>query len=122
MNAPAASLLGDAGERLAAKHIKRNGGRVVARNWRCKMGEVDLVALDDGVLAFVEVKSKSTTDRGEPSEAVHYGKRRKLEVLARQYCCDKRVDDTPVRFDIVEIVWSKPPQINWIRGAWLEGE
>ncbi|NLH49023.1 MAG: YraN family protein [Myxococcales bacterium] len=109
-------------EELACRHIRRRGGRVAARNWRCPAGEVDLIVVDRQALAFVEVKSRAATEFGRPAEAVHRRKRRKLEQLALLYCRQQKIDPPEIRFDIFEVVWSEPPAVEWTRGAWLAGE
>lgn len=117
-----ATLLGDKGERLAARHIRREGARVVARNWKVKEGELDLVVLDGDTLAFVEVKSRQSDEHGVPGETVTSRKRRKIETLAKHFCRRRRLDPPYLRFDIVEVLWNEPPTVHWIRGAWLEGD
>jgi len=114
--------LGRTGEDLAAQYIERHGGRIVARNWRTKRGELDLIVLEKKSLAFVEVKSKSSTAAGEPSEAVDWSKRRKIEQLAQEFIQRRHLVPEEMRFDVVEIVWDDPPAIHWLRGAWWEGE
>ncbi len=114
--------LGDHGERAAARFIKRNGGRVVARNWRCKRGEVDLVVFEGDTLAFVEVKTRENADLVRPVEYVNRAKRRKLEVLAEEFCRRRRIEPEAVRFDVVEVIGREHPQINWMRAVWIVGE
>ena len=109
-------------EDLAARHIKRRGGRIIDRNWRCPQGELDLIALEKNTLVFVEVKSLESVEYGRPIEQVDYKKRRRIERLAQLYCGARRVEPDAVRFDVVEIVWSESPQVEWTRGAWLAGE
>lgn len=116
------AILGQKGERLAARHIKRNGGRVVERNWRSKVGELDLIVMDGNALAFVEVKGKSSTEHGRPGEQVNQKKRRKIETLATHFCRRRRIEPEEMRFDVVEVVWNDPPEIQWIKSAWLAGE
>jgi len=104
------------------RHIKRRGGRILDRNWRCNLGEVDLIVLEKKTLAFVEVKSLASDEFARPIERVDYRKRRRIERLAQAYCRTRRVEPEVVRFDIVEIVGTQEPQVTWTRGAWLAGE
>jgi len=113
---------GDHGERAAARDIRKNGGRVVARNWRCKRGEVDLVVIEGDTLAFVEVKTRASDDCARPVESVNRAKRRKLEALAEEFCRRRRIEPSAVRFDVVEVIGRERPQINWMRAVWLVGE
>ncbi|MDP8224863.1 MAG: YraN family protein [Candidatus Lernaella stagnicola] len=114
--------LGPKAERLAARHLKRHGMRIVTRNWSTKLGELDLVAVEGDELVFVEVKSKRDDEYGRPAEQVNFGKRRRIERLAMAFCGKKKLDPPVMRFDVVEVIWSDPPRIEWIRGAWLAGE
>ncbi len=115
-------LLGNEGERLAARQIRREGGRLVARNWKSREGELDLVVLDGDTLAFVEVKTRRDDEHGAPGEMVARAKRRTIETLAQRFCLRRRVDPPQLRFDVVEVLWTDPPQVRWIRDAWLAGE
>ncbi|WP_295011233.1 YraN family protein [uncultured Microbacterium sp.] len=74
--------LGRAGEDRAATHLRALGYRILDRNWRCDQGELDIVAQAPGVLAFVEVKTRSTLDYGHPFEAIDERKRARLWRLA----------------------------------------
>lgn len=77
--------LGDAGERLAAAWLEEHGYRVVARNWRCPYGELDLVAEREGELVFVEVKTRRGVRLGAPEEAITAAKRRHLVASVAAY-------------------------------------
>jgi putative endonuclease len=96
--------LGRLGERLAAEHLERLGYTIVARNHRTRFGELDLVATDGTVLAFVEVKTRR--GRGEPWDALHEAKRVQVRRMARAYLTE--ADDRPrvrlVRFDAIGVV------------------
>ncbi|HDH97384.1 MAG TPA: YraN family protein [Proteobacteria bacterium] len=87
---------GSAAETLAAKRLKRCGYRIVARNWRCRYGELDIAAIKDGHLVVVEVKSGV----GElPYENIHRRKQRRLRLLAQAFADSHGLLDMPVRFD-----------------------
>lgn len=86
--------LGARGESVVADHLVANGWQVVVRNWRCAVGEVDLVAVDpDGVAVVCEVKTRSGTGFGGPLEAITYAKASRLRRLAAEWA---RVQDHPV--------------------------
>ena len=93
------------GEELAANYLARQGWRLVARNWRCRAGELDLIASDpDGVLVFCEVKTRRGRGYGDPLEAITYAKVRKLRALAAEYL---RAQDRPpgrVRLDAIGVL------------------
>jgi putative endonuclease len=110
--------LGRRGERAAEKHLRRNGYRIVARNFRAAGAEIDLVAIDGDTLVFVEVKTRRSRVAGAPEEAVDERKqkrmRRAAEVFARRY----RADEFEMRFDIVAIDASgKRLEIELLRNA-----
>ena len=95
--------LGDAGERLAVSRLEGLGYRILDRNYRCPVGEIDCVAVKDRTLVFLEVKARRTADYGGPLEAVDRRKRRKMTRLARYYTLAKGLDDVPQRFDVVAV-------------------
>jgi putative endonuclease len=99
--------LGRRGESLAARELRRRGYVLLERRWRCRIGEIDIVARQGKVLVVVEVKSRSRSDYGPPIDAVDRDKRRKLEKLARAYLQAKRLQDLSVRFDLVGVTFSK---------------
>lgn len=74
--------LGRAGEERAADELRRRGFAILERNWRCRAGEIDIVAARGGVIAVVEVKTRTSTRFGHPLEAIHGGKLRRLWRLA----------------------------------------
>lgn len=97
--------LGQAGERLAQKHLRRKGLKILARNYRCPAGEADLVALDPAgpCLVFVEVKTRSRDDQVLPESAVDADKQRRLRNIARYYCSHHETNELSVRFDVVAV-------------------
>ena len=100
--------LGRRGEDAAARFLDRRGYEIVARNWTCAAGEADIVARDGETVVFVEVKTRSSCDKGMPSEAVDAAKRERYERIAALFLQGLDVVDVPVRFDIVSIVVIAP--------------
>ena len=95
--------LGAWGEKVAATHLEANGYRLVARNWRCQQGEIDLIAeAEDGLLAFVEVKTRKGQAMGMPEEALTPHKSRKLIELAQIYLGEHDLD-VDWRIDLVAV-------------------
>jgi putative endonuclease len=96
--------LGIAGEDAAAAWYLANGYEVVARNWTCRDGELDLVVRRQRVIVFCEVKTRSTNAFGSPAEAVNRVKRQRLRVLAAKWLDDYPVPAREIRFDVVSVV------------------
>jgi putative endonuclease len=112
--------LGQDGEELAARHLVGLGMTVLDRNWRCREGELDIVARDGDAVVFVEVKTRSGTAYGEPAEAVGRVKARRIHVLACRWLAEHRQDGAPeLRFDVVSVVRRRgfAPEILHLRGA-----
>lgn len=101
---------GGHGEGLAARHLRRQGYKILARNYRCPSGEADIIALapDDhdgaGAIAFVEVKTRSASQLADPESAVDRRKRRQIVGVARYYLSCRDIGDRPVRFDTVAVI------------------
>ncbi|MGQ0665723.1 MAG: YraN family protein [Nitrospiraceae bacterium] len=92
---------GQASEQLAERFLRAKGYRILARNLRTSLGELDLVAEDAGVLVFVEVKARATASFGGAVLAVDRRKQAKLVRLASQYLAQRHLADKPCRFDVV---------------------
>ena len=110
---------GHAAEMLALAHLQRHGLSLVARNFRARGGEIDLVMRDGGVLVFVEVRSRRTTSFMHPRDSIDAGKQQRLIRAAQRFLqCHPRCAALPCRFDAVLL--SGPmcdPEIRWIRQA-----
>ena len=110
--------LGRAGEARAASYLEDLGWEIVARNYRCRGGEVDLVAVDDGVLAFVEVKTRRGARFGSPLEAVDERKQRRMITAALSFLATRRGAGMVARFDVVGIRWDEDaPRLEHVRNA-----
>lgn len=91
-------------EQIAAAYLKRDGYELVEQNYRCRFGEIDLIARKDGYLIFVEVKYRSGGGQGGAFAAVDYRKQKIISRVALQYMCYRKLpDDIPCRFDVVAI-------------------
>ena len=99
----ARQALGKAGEELASRELERRGYAILARRYRCRSGEVDIVARDGPTLVFVEVKARGSSAYGSASEAVTSLKRRRIVQVALDYIARHRLDGCPCRFDVVSI-------------------
>ena len=94
---------GSAGELSAYRYLRQHGYKIVARNYRKRFGEVDLIGWDGDTLAFIEVKSRTSQVRGRPEEAVHRTKQKQICRVAREYRSRNHLYDINYRFDIVSI-------------------
>jgi putative endonuclease len=104
-----AGWLGSQGERLAARHLRKLGYRILARRYKTALGELDLVARDGDCIVFVEVKTRRSTAAGEPSAAVDRAKQARLTRLALAFLKKYGMLEQPARFDVVSIVWGDSP-------------
>ena len=94
--------LGKEGEDLAVRHLKKKGYRIIERNYKNPLGEIDIIAYESGSVVFIEVKTRSTDEFGMPVEAVHRKKQEKMKQVALMYL--KRFKtEMPARFDVVSV-------------------
>lgn len=94
---------GARGEDAAVAYLERIGMTVVARNWQCKFGEIDIVALDGEALVIVEVKTRRTESMGTAEDAVSPTKQKRLRRLAEAYAATAGIGSCEIRFDVVAI-------------------
>jgi putative endonuclease len=111
-------IRGDAAEALAVEFLEARGLRIVARNYRCKAGEVDIIAQSGATTVFVEVRSRRSRSFGGAAESITAAKRRKVLVAARHYLTSRRLD-CACRLDVV-LLTGEPPRIEWIQDAFGE--
>jgi putative endonuclease len=114
---------GDRGEALAAEELRRLGFRILARNYACRSGEVDLVADEGGCLCFVEVRSRRTGSAVSPAETVDRRKQRRIVAAAKHYLARTGVPRA-IRFDVasVELADEGGDRIELLRNAFDAGE
>jgi putative endonuclease len=112
---------GEAGEDLACAHLEGLGMRVIARNYRCRTGEIDVVADDRGTVVFVEVKERRGNSHGLAVESVTPFKRARIVRAAHRYAAVHGLADAPARFDVVAIDWGADgPRVRHDAGAFGE--
>lgn len=111
--------LGRDGEQCAVDALLARGYAILARRHRTRFGELDIVARDGETLVFVEVKARRGTSFGQPGDAVHWRKRRRLARLAEAFVAERRLHRVPCRFDVVGIVWQdgRAPEVQVFRHA-----
>lgn len=110
--------LGKEGERLALLYLQTHGYDILARNFRGRSGEIDLIAYEGDCVVFVEVKTRTTTEFGQPSEAVNSAKQRALRRAADEFRVSHDLHERCYRFDIVSILITRDgPEITLYRNA-----
>lgn len=119
----AKSLLGRRAEDLAAVELAERGYEIIEINYRCRYGEVDIIARDSGALVFVEVRSRRSNEPTSPAESITEKKQAKLVLTAQHYLSSHEgCKDADCRFDVAEVRFErgKPVVVNVIRDAFQE--
>ena len=113
------ATLGARGEEIAAQYLASAGMTVVCRNWRCRYGELDLIARDDDVTVFVEVKTRTGRRFGMPAEAVTFAKQCRIRRLAAIWLSEQEGPWVRVRFDVIAVVIERggEPTLEHLRGV-----
>lgn len=117
------SLLGRRAEELAAAELKRRGCEVIETNYRCRYGEIDIIAQNGRTIIFVEVRSRRSTEPAYPSESVTRKKQSKLILTAQHYLSAKNYpSDQDCRFDVIAVNFEqgKPVAVEVIEDAFGE--
>jgi len=112
--------LGTKGEQLAVKFLKREGYKIIQRNYRCKLGEIDIIAERDRTLAFVEVKTRQTDAFGLPQDSVTPTKKNQISRAALSYIKENKLIGRSCRFDVIAVTFSgesRKPRIEHIKNA-----
>lgn len=110
--------LGKKGEELALAQLKEMKYKILEKNYKCPLGEMDIIAREKDTLVFVEVKTRTTKDFGGPAAAVDARKQRQLSKVALHYLNQKKLNNVPARFDVVAVeLFTFPPHIEVIRNA-----
>ncbi len=97
--------VGMAGESLAVRYLRRKGHRILVTNYRCRIGELDIVSKDHGVVVFCEVKTRTGTSRGEGFESVTARKQAKIKRLAEYFLVEQYGQLLTCRFDVISLEW-----------------
>ena len=109
---------GNFGEELTERYLRKRWYRILERQYRCRFGEIDLIARKGGILCFVEVKTRSSAAMGLPRDAVDLRKQQRLRKTAALYLSEKGLD-CPIRFDVAEVYLEegKAPRIEYLESA-----
>lgn len=110
---------GLAAEQLAAEYLQVRGVKILGRNLRCRSGELDLVGLDDGVIAVVEIRQRASAEYGGASASVTWTKQRKIIRATQFFLREKNWSHVPLRFDVVAIegLPEGAHRVEWIKDA-----
>lgn len=112
--------VGKNGEKLAAKYLEQSNYKIIKQNFRCKQGEIDIIAIDNKKLeqdlVFVEVKTRTSLKFGTPAEAVDRNKRQHILKTAKYFLYSNNIKDKSIRFDTIEVFLNKNKyKINHIK-------
>ncbi len=115
--APSRVALGREGEKIAERYLRREGFRIVARNFRARGAEIDLVAMDHGTLVFIEVKRRTGNSAGAPEEAVNRRKQERIRRAAEIFANGYKAGSHPVRFDVIALSGPGNPHLEHLKDA-----
>ena len=117
--------VGAKGEQIAVKFLKKSGYKILQRNYRCKLGEIDIVCYDHGTIAFVEVKTRHSDTYGPPELSVTEVKKRQIVKIALHYVAEKKIEGRDFRFDVVSVFHTpmkKQPEITLFKNAFTKND
>lgn len=110
--------MGEAGEALAARKLKKAGYKIIETNYRTRLGEIDIIAREDDTIVFVEVKSRRSVHFGNPKQAVTLRKQKKISMVALYYLKATGQSTARARFDVVTVISNRDrPQVEIIKNA-----
>lgn len=110
---------GQHGEEIASTYLEQQGYRIAQRNYRNRYGEIDIIAWDDSILVFIEVKTTTALAFGMPQEKVDTRKQRKLTAVAMAYVLHHHIRNTSLRFDVIGVTFTPQgaPDVAHIQAA-----
>jgi len=114
--------IGLRGEQEAIRYLRKRGYKIIAHRERILRGDIDIVALDKRTVVFIEVRSKTTTERGHPTETIDTRKKQRICTLANAYIKRHRLEDYSFRLDVVTVLFTSPASIQnrWL--FWRSGD
>ena len=114
-------MIGKQGEDIVCEYLKKNGYKILERNYFCKIGELDIVALDKDEFVFIEVKTRSQKLFGNPVDAVNTNKKRHIYKTAEYYVIKAGLENRKIRFDVIEVTeYENSIKINQIKNAIID--
>jgi putative endonuclease len=112
--------VGRRGEEAARAFLRRRGVRILAENFVCPAGEIDLIGREADTLVFIEVKARTSAAFGPPQLAVHRRKQRQIIRVAQWYLAERGTPEVPCRFDVLALAFPAgggTPRVDWVRDA-----
>ena len=112
-------ILGKTGEEIGTKYLIKNGYRIIIRNFRCRQGEIDIIAQDKNEIVFIEVKTRKNTNYGYPIDAVDKRKQKHILNASKYYIYINKLEKKNIRFDVIEIYKKDKFYINHIKNIYI---
>ena len=113
-------ILGKTGEEIGTQYLIKNGYRIIIRNFKCKQGEIDIIAQDKNEIVFIEVKTRRNINYGYPIDAVDKRKQKHILNASKYYIYINKLEKRNIRFDVIEIYKKEKFYINHIKNIYLE--
>ncbi len=111
-------ILGKIGEDIASEFLQKKGYKIIQKNFKCRQGEIDIIAKDKNELVIVEVKTRKSLEYGAPVDAVDNNKRKHIYKVAEYYLHINKLENIFIRFDVIEIfVKNKKVYINHLKNV-----
>ncbi len=108
-------ILGKTGEEIATQYLIKNGYKLLVKNFRCRQGEIDIIALDKNEIVFIEVKTRKNANYGHPIDAVDKRKQKHILNASKYYIYINKLENRDMRFDVIEIYVKDKFYINHIK-------
>ena len=113
-------ILGKTGEEIGTKYLIKNGYKIIIRNFRCRQGEIDIIAQDKNEIVFIEVKTRKNTNYGYPIDAVDKRKQKHILNASKYYIYINKLEKKNIRFDVIEIYKRDKFYINHIKNIYIK--
>ena len=109
-------IIGKIGEELAVKYLKQIGYKIIERNFKCRLGEIDIIALEKNEIIFIEVKTRTSIKYGHPADAVNENKQKHLIKSVKYYLYLRSLENEYVRIDVIEMyLYKNKYKVNHIK-------
>lgn len=112
-------ILGRTGEDIATQYLIQNGYKLIVRNFKCRQGEIDIIAIDKNELVFIEVKTRKNKNYGSPIDAVDKRKQQHILNASKYFIYINKLENKNIRFDVIEIYAKDKLYINHIKNIYI---